>query len=184
MSMDVNENKNITLISTKFKKRASKRLTRLGNKSISAKTAIIMLLCIMLPTFGYFVVFYAYTGLTSVKNLTGEIIELERTFKSVQQLKQVYNTSIDKLARMSRTDEIAAKLNVSSQPGEYKDIKYRAEPEEMLPLINMLFTDPGIKINSMLLRSNLGFPVLPETRLESGVMLELDVDYTISWQIR
>ncbi|TYB92327.1 MAG: hypothetical protein FXF54_07110 [Kosmotoga sp.] len=182
--MDANENKNITLISTKFKKRANKRLTHLGKKSISAKTAIIMLLCVILPTFGYFVVFYAFTGLTSIENLTSEVNELESTFKSVQQLKQVYNNSVDKLVRMSRTDEIAAKLNVSSQPGEYKDIKYRAEPEQMLPLINMLFTDPGIKINSILLRSNLGFPVLPETRLESGVMLELDVDYTISRQIQ
>jgi hypothetical protein len=102
----------------------------------------------------------------------------------VQQLKQVYDNTIDKLVKLSKTDEIAARLDLTSQPGEYNDIKYKAEPEEMLPLVNMLFTDPGIKINSIVLRSNLGFPVLPETRLESGVMLELSVNYTISRQIQ
>ncbi|MGC9383009.1 MAG: hypothetical protein ACP5D6_00170 [Kosmotogaceae bacterium] len=178
------ENKNITLVSPKYKKKAKKRFSRLDKKAISAKTAIIVLLCVILPTFGYFVAFYAYTGLTSVENLTREFNELENTFKSVQQLKQVYNNTVDKLVKLSKTDEIAARLDLTSQPGEYNDIKYKAEPEEMLPLVNMLFTDPGIKINSMLLRSNLGFPVLPETRLESGVMLELNVNYTISRQIQ
>jgi cell division protein FtsL len=182
--MAENENKNITLISSKYKKRAKKSLSRLDRKAISAKTAIIVLLCVILPTFGYFVVFYAYTGLTTVENLTREINELENTFKSVQQLKQVYNNTIDKLVKLSKTDEIAASLDLPSQTGEYNDIKYKAEPEGMLPLVNKLFTDPGIKINSILLRSNLGFPVLPETRLESGVMLELNVNYTISRQIQ
>jgi hypothetical protein len=182
--MAESENKNITLISPKYKKRAKKTLYRLDKKAISAKTAIIVLLCVILPTFGYFIAFYAYTGLTSVENLTREFNELENTFKSVQQLKQVYDNTIDKLVKLSKTDEIAARLDLTSQPGEYNDIKYKAEPEEMLPLVNMLFTDPGIKINSIVLRSNLGFPVLPETRLESGVMLELSVNYTISRQIQ
>ncbi len=184
--MDANEreNKNITYVSTKYKKRAKKKLTRLDKKSVSAKMGTIILLCVILPVFGYFILFYAYTGLTSVENLTREMDELESVFKQVQQYSKIYNDSTNKLADMSTTNELASKYDLPTNPGNYNDIDYREEPEKMLGLVNLLFTDPRIKVNSMLLRSNLGFPVLPETRLESGVMLELNVDYTITRLIR
>ncbi|MFO7881592.1 MAG: hypothetical protein R6U52_03505 [Kosmotogaceae bacterium] len=184
MDADERKTKNLTLVSTKYKKRANKRLTRLDKKSVSAKIALVVLLCVILPAFGYFVLFYAYTGLTSVESLTREIDELESVFKQVQQFKKIYNDSIDKLANMSRLNEIAARYDLPSDLGNHNNISYREEPEEMLGLINALFTDPRVKVDSLELRSNLGFPVLPETRLESGVMLELNVDYTITKLIR
>ncbi|MFW6120058.1 MAG: hypothetical protein ACOC80_04060 [Petrotogales bacterium] len=184
--MDANEReiKDITNVSTKYRKRAKKKLTRLEKKSVSAKIAIIILLCVILPVFGYFVFFYAYTGLTSVENLTREMDELESVFKQVQQYSKIFNDSTNKLANMSTSNELTTEYDLPSNPGNYSDINYREEPEEMLGLVNLLFTDPRIKVNSILLRSNLGFPVLPETRLESGVMLELNVDYTITRLIR
>ncbi|HNR79816.1 MAG TPA: hypothetical protein PKG85_06185, partial [Mesotoga infera] len=51
---------------------------------------------------------------------------------------------------------------------------------DILDLVEMLVNEPRITIKKLELRSNLGFPILPESTLPSNIMIELRADVSIT----
>jgi len=163
-----------------FKKRLKRKLTFLDRKGINAKLLFGALVLIAVIGFSVLVVVYSYNAFKNTTTLLMEVNELENAFLEFQLLTRVRNETIGSMSTRSYLGDLQKILGISNKPGDYNGISLSGRSRDILDLVEMLVNEPRITIKKLELRSNLGFPILPESTLPSNIMIELRADVSIT----
>ncbi|HOI64092.1 MAG TPA: hypothetical protein PKY42_06545 [Mesotoga sp.] len=163
-----------------FKKRLSRKLTFLDRKGINAKLLLGALVLIAVAGFSVLVVIYSYNAFKNTATLLAEVNELENAFLEVQLLTRVRNETIGSMSTRSYLGDLQKILGISNKPGDYRGISLSGRSRDILDLLEMIVNEPRMMIKKLELRSNLGFPILPESTLPSNIMIELRTDVSIT----
>ncbi|HQN27153.1 MAG TPA: hypothetical protein PLT43_01275 [Mesotoga sp.] len=163
-----------------FKKRLDRKLTFLNRKGINAKLLLGALVLIAVAGFSVLVVIYSYNAFKNTATLLAEVNELENAFLEVQLLTRVRNETIGSMSTRSYLGDLQKILGISNKPGDYRGISLSGRSRDILDLLEMIVNEPRMMIKKLELRSNLGFPILPESTLPSNIMIELRTDVSIT----
>lgn len=158
----------------------NRKLGRLHKKGIPLNIAIIVLVIMTIASFGIFVGLYLINNYNDTSKLVNEIDEMEKLFYEVKKLTLVKNETIQALKNRTETEEILIAFNESSESGLHENLTKIGSSQEIVDLIKKIINDNRIIINELELRSNLGFPILPKTSLSNNIVVELELDLSVS----
>lgn len=168
------------ITSSKDSAKLNKKLGSLKRNGIPLNIALIVLAVIAIASFGIFVGLYLINNYNDTTKLVTEIDGMERLFYEVKKLSFVKNETIQFLKSRAETEEILSAFNESSSSGVYKNLKIVGPSQKVVDLLKKTIDDNRIIINKLELRSNLGFPILPRTSLSSNIVVELEMDLSVS----
>lgn len=163
-----------------YRNRLNKRLTFLDKKGVNSRLLIILLILLTLSSFAFLVVMYSYNVFKNTSTLLTEVNELENAFLEVQLLTRVRNEAIGSMSTRSYFNELQTLIPVGTKPGNYKGVTLSGTSRDILDILEMIINEPRITIEKLELRSNLGFPILPESNLPSNIMIELKTDLSVT----
>jgi hypothetical protein len=123
---------------------------------------------------------YSYNVFKNTSTLLTEVNELENAFLEVQLLTRVRNEAIGSMSTRSYLNELQTLIPVGTKPGNYKGVTLSGTSRDILTILEMIINEPRITIEKLELRSNLGFPILPESNLPSNIMIELKTDLSVT----
>ena len=130
--------------------------------------------------FLFLVVLYSYNTFENTSLLVEEVNGLESAYLEVQLLSRVRNEAIGAMSTRSYLKEIEERIPIRSSQGEYKGITVSGSSRDILDLVEMIVSEPRILVRKLDLRSNLGFPILPESNIPSNLLLELRTDIAVT----
>lgn len=125
-------------------------------------------------------VLYSYNTFENTSLLVEEVNGLESAYLEVQLLSRVRNEAIGAMSTRSYLKEIEERIPIRSSQGEYKGITVSGSSRDILDLVEMIVSEPRILVRKLDLRSNLGFPILPESNIPSNLLLELRTDIAVT----
>jgi len=130
--------------------------------------------------FLFLVVLYSYNTFENTSLLIDEVNGLESAYLGVQLLSRVRNEAIGSMSTRSYLEELEEKIPIETRPGDYKGITVTGSSRDILDIVEMIVNEPKILVRKLELRSNLGFPILPESNIPSNLSLELKTDLTVT----
>jgi hypothetical protein len=92
----------------------------------------------------------------------------------------VRNEALGSMSTRSYLNDLEEKIPIGSKPGDYNGIIASGNSRDILDLVEMIVNEPRILVKKLELRSNLGFPILPESNIPSNLSLELKIDLNVT----
>jgi len=163
-----------------YANKLKRRLSILDRKGINSKIAFWSLIALTIVGFLFLVVLYSYNTFENTSLLVEEVNGLESAYLEVQLLSRVRNEAIGAMSTRSYLKEIGERIPIRSSQGEYKGIIVSGSSRDILDLVEMIVSEPRILVRKLDLRSNLGFPILPESNIPSNLLLELRTDIAVT----
>ncbi|HDP77358.1 MAG TPA: hypothetical protein ENN47_04075 [Mesotoga infera] len=163
-----------------YSNRLNRKLTFLGRKGLNSKFAFWSLIALTVIGFLFLVVLYSYNTFENTSLLIDEVNGLESAYLEVQLLSRVRNEAIGSMSTRSYLEELKERVPIETKPGDYKGITVTGGSRDILDLVEMIVNEPKILVRKLELRSNLGFPILPESNIPSNLSLELRTDLTVT----
>jgi len=163
-----------------YSNRLNRKLTFLDRKGLNSKFAFWSLIALTVIGFLFLVVLYSYNTFENTSLLIDEVNGLESAYLEVQLLSRVRNEAIGSMSTRSYLEELKERVPIETKPGDYKGITVTGGSRYILDLVEMIVNEPKILVRKLELRSNLGFPILPESNIPSNLSLELRTDLTVT----
>ncbi|MBN2252365.1 MAG: hypothetical protein JW701_01615 [Kosmotogaceae bacterium] len=163
-----------------YANRLNRKLSFLDRKGLNSKAAFWSLIALTVIGFLFLVVLYSYNTFENTSLLIDEVNGLESAYLEVQLLSRVRNEAIGSMSTRSYLEELKGKVPIETKPGDYKGITVTGGSRDILDLVEMIVNEPKILVRKLELRSNLGFPILPESNIPSNLSLELKTDLTVT----
>lgn len=130
--------------------------------------------------FLFLVILYSYSTFENTSLLIDEVNGLESAYLEVQLLSRVRNEALGSMSTRSYLNDLEEKIPIGSKPGDYNGIIASGNSRDILDLVEMIVNEPRILVKKLELRSNLGFPILPESNIPSNLSLELKIDLNVT----
>jgi len=122
--------------------------------------------------FLFLVILYSYSTFENTSLLIDEVNGLESAYLEVQLLSRVRNEALGSMSTRSYLTDLEEKIPIGSKPGDYNGIIASGNSRDILDLVEMIVNEPRILVKKLELRSNLGFPILPESNIPSNLSLK------------
>jgi len=158
----------------------NRKLSFLERKGMNSRLAFWFLIALTIIGFLFLVILYSYNTFENTSLLIDEVNGLESAYLEVQLLSRVRNEAIGSMSTRSYLEELEEKIPIEAKPGDYKGITVTGGSRDILDLVEMIVNEPKILVRKLELRSNLGFPILPESNIPSNLSLELKTDLTVT----
>jgi len=163
-----------------YANRLNRKLSFFDRKGLNSKFAFWSLIALTVIGFLFLVVLYSYNTFENTSLLIDEVNGLESAYLEVQLLSRVRNEAIGSMSTRSYLEELKEKIPIETKPGDYKGITVTGGSRDILDLVEMIVNEPKILVRKLEFRSNLGFPILPESNIPSNLSLELKTDLTVT----
>ncbi|WP_258367177.1 MULTISPECIES: hypothetical protein [unclassified Mesotoga] len=163
-----------------YANKLNRKLSFLDRKGMNSRLAFWSLIALTIIGFLFLVVLYSYNTFENTSLLIDEVNGLESAYLGVQLLSRVRNEAIGSMSTRSYLEELEEKIPIETRPGDYKGITVTGSSRDILDLVEMIVNEPKILVRKLELRSNLGFPILPESNIPSNLSLELKTDLTVT----
>jgi len=161
-----------------YANKLNRKLSFLDRKGMNSKLAFWSLIALTIIGFLFLVVLYSFNTFENTSLLIDEVNGLESAYLGVQLLSRVRNEAIGSMSTRSYLEELKEKIPIETKPGDYIGITVTGGSRDILDLVEMIVNEPKILGRKLELRSNLGFPILPESNIPSNLSLELKTDLT------
>jgi len=163
-----------------YANKLNRKLGFLDRKGMNSKLAFWSLIALTIIGFLFLVVLYSLNTFENTSLLIDEVNGLESAYLGVQLLSRVRNEAIGSMSTRSYLEELKEKIPIETKPGDYIGITVTGGSRDILDLVEMIVNEPKILVRKLELRSNLGFPILPESNIPSNLSLELKTDLTVT----
>ncbi len=163
-----------------YANKLNRKLSFLDRKGMNSRLAFWSLIALTVIGFLFLVVLYSYNTFENTSLLIDEVNGLESAYLGVQLLSRVRNEAIGSMSTRSYLEELEEKIPIETRPGDYKGITVTGSSRDILDIVEMIVNEPKILVRKLELRSNLGFPILPESNIPSNLSLELKTDLTVT----
>jgi hypothetical protein len=163
-----------------YANKLNRKLSFLDRKGMNSRLAFWSLIALTVIGFLFLVVLYSYNTFENTSLLIDEVNGLESAYLGVQLLSRVRNEAIGSMSTRSYLEELEEKIPIETRPGDYKGITVTGSSRDILDIVEMIVNEPKILVRKLELRSNLGFPILPESNIPSNLSLELMTDLTVT----
>jgi len=163
-----------------YANKLNRKLSFLDRKGMNSRLAFWSLIALTVIGFLFLVVLYSYNTFENTSLLIDEVNGLESAYLGVQLLSRVRNEAIGSMSTRSYLEELEEKIPIETRPGDYKGITVTGSSRDILDIVEMIVNEPKILVRKLGLRSNLGFPILPESNIPSNLSLELKTDLTVT----
>jgi hypothetical protein len=163
-----------------YANKLNRRLNFLDKKGINSKLAFWSLITLTVLGFLFLVILYSYSTFENTSLLIDEVNGLESAYLEVQLLTRVRNEALGSMSTRSYLNDLEERIPIGSKPGDYNGIIASGNSRDILDLVEMIVNEPRILVKKLELRSNLGFPILPESNIPSNLSLELKIDLNVT----
>ncbi len=163
-----------------YANKLNRKLSFLDRKGMNSRLAFWSLIVLTIIGFLFLVILYSYNTFENTSLLIDEVNGLESAYLGVQLLSRVRNEAIGSMSTRSYLEELEEKIPIEAKPGDYKGITVTGGSRDILDIVEMIVNEPKILVRKLELRSNLGFPILPESNIPSNLSLELKTDLTVT----
>ncbi|MGC9321103.1 MAG: hypothetical protein ACP5FY_02510 [Kosmotogaceae bacterium] len=163
-----------------YANKLNRKLSFLDRKGMNSRLAFWSLIALTVIGFLFLVVLYSYNTFENTSLLIDEVNGLENAYLGVQLLSRVRNEAIGSMSTRSYLEELEEKIPIETKPGDYKGITVTGGSRDILDIVEMIVNEPKILVRKLELKSNLGFPILPESNIPSNLSLELKTDLTVT----
>ncbi len=163
-----------------YANKLNRKLSFLDRKGMNSRLAFWSLIALTVIGFLFLVVLYSYNTFENTSLLIDEVNGLESAYLGVQLLSRVRNEAIGSMSTRSYLEELEEKIPIETRPGDYRGITVTGSSRDILDIVEMIVNEPKILVRKLELRSNLGFPILPESNIPSNLSLELKTDLTVT----